>query len=194
MKNQTEKDIQFYITSLVIYCYKNNNFDHAARWLNLLNTRNVNVKQIIDYIAFYGVMIITLEDGLYLVKRDKSKGKQDLKKILNNMSRFTYYQYIRTNSNADAAIFDKTLFTKLQKISTEVQTKKVQICNVQIKKRKAQSESSFIQNKQILDYLSKNPADNGMGKFGVPQDKYRYGFYGSGTKEYDIWRKGDKEI
>ncbi|EIJ36996.1 hypothetical protein [Thiothrix nivea] len=56
-----------------------------------------------------------------------------------------------------------------------------------------QTKEPIIQNKEILDYLEKNPTKEGIGKFGVPQDKYRYDFYGSNSMEYDIWRKGDKD-
>lgn len=55
-----------------------------------------------------------------------------------------------------------------------------------------QTKESIIQNKEIFEYLKKNPTKEEIGKFGVPQDKYRYGFYGSTSMEYDIWRKGDK--
>ena len=68
-------------------------------------------------------------------------------------------------------------------------------CKKQIEERKKLGESrlgSLVNNKQIYEYLRKNPVNNEMGKFGVPQDKYRYGFYGSSTMEYDILRKGDK--
>lgn len=64
-----------------------------------------------------------------------------------------------------------------------------------IEERKKLGESrlgSLVHNKQIYEYLRKNPVNNEMGEFGVPQDKYRYGFYGSSTMEYDILRKGDK--
>lgn len=46
-------------------------------------------------------------------------------------------------------------------------------------------------NKVIKKYLDKNPHED-MGKFGVPQDKYRHGFYGSNSMEYDVWGKGEK--
>jgi len=58
--------------------------------------------------------------------------------------------------------------------------------------RKAMEETHLVQNREIEEYLKKNPSKDGMGKFGVPQDKYRWGFYGSKSMEYDIWGKGDK--
>lgn len=68
-------------------------------------------------------------------------------------------------------------------------------CKKQIDERKTLGESrlgTLVQNTDINEFLIKNPCDNGMGKFGVPQEKYRHGFYGNKTMEYDIWRKGDK--
>jgi hypothetical protein len=68
-------------------------------------------------------------------------------------------------------------------------------CKKRIEERKKLGESrlgSLVHNKQINEFLRKNPVNNKMGGFGVPQDKYRYGFYGNSTMEYDIWRKGDK--
>ena len=76
-----------------------------------------------------------------------------------------------------------------------VQDKRRFACKKQIEERKKLGKSrlgSLVQNKQIAEFLRKNPVNNEMGKFGVPQDKYRYGFYGSSTMEYDIWRKGNK--
>ena len=60
--------------------------------------------------------------------------------------------------------------------------------------KRALEESTVINNKVISNYLESNPKSEGGGKFGVPQDKYRRGFYGSASMDYDIWRKGDKEI
>lgn len=39
----------------------------------------------------------------------------------------------------------------------------------------------------IASYLARNPVPDAMGKFGVPQDKYRWGFYGSSSMAYDAW-------
>lgn len=58
--------------------------------------------------------------------------------------------------------------------------------------KKAMTEIEDKKDKEISDYLKKHPIKDGIGKFGVPQDKYRWGFYGSSSMEYDIWRKGDK--
>lgn len=51
---------------------------------------------------------------------------------------------------------------------------------------------NIINNKEIEEYIENNPVIEKLGKFGVPQDKYRYNFYGSSSMEPDIWRKGDK--
>jgi len=51
----------------------------------------------------------------------------------------------------------------------------------------------MIRNKDIKKYLENNPHKEELGKFGVPQDKFRFNFYGSKTMEYDIWRKGEKK-
>lgn len=56
--------------------------------------------------------------------------------------------------------------------------------------RKILQDRAFFTNKEIEDYLVKNPNKyDAIGKFGVPQDKYRWGFYGSRTMEYDSWRR-----
>jgi uncharacterized Zn finger protein (UPF0148 family) len=76
-----------------------------------------------------------------------------------------------------------------------IRAEKAKICKDRVKDRIAERrtlESSIVQNKQILEYLKKNPCDNVMGKFGVPQDKYRSNFCGSKTMEYDTWRKAHK--
>lgn len=52
--------------------------------------------------------------------------------------------------------------------------------------------SSLVQNSEIRNYLIRVPEKEQIGKFGVPQDEYRHGFYGSGSMEYDVWRKGEK--
>lgn len=53
-------------------------------------------------------------------------------------------------------------------------------------------DSSLIQNPEIRAYIKRVPDQEGLGKFGVPQDNYRYGFYGANSMEYDVWRKGEK--
>lgn len=58
--------------------------------------------------------------------------------------------------------------------------------------KKALDETNLVSDKAIAQYLAKNPSNEKMGKFGVPQDKYRYGFYGSKTMDYDVWSKGEK--
>ncbi len=58
--------------------------------------------------------------------------------------------------------------------------------------RKALEETDIVKDKSIAEYLEKNPLKDETGKFGVPQDKYRWGFYGSKSMEYDNWGKGDK--
>ena len=48
-------------------------------------------------------------------------------------------------------------------------------------------DQKFFHDQAILDYLSRVPEIPKYGKFGVPQDKYRWGFYGHRSMEYDIW-------
>ena len=57
----------------------------------------------------------------------------------------------------------------------------------------ALKETNMIKNKEISRYLQRNPDKEELGKYGVPQDKYRYGFYGSHSMEYDAWGKGEKK-
>ena len=59
--------------------------------------------------------------------------------------------------------------------------------------RTEMNETEIITNKEIAAYLKRNPHKEELGKFGLPQDKHRWGFYGSKSMQYDIWRKGDKE-
>lgn len=51
-------------------------------------------------------------------------------------------------------------------------------------------EAHFTRDKEVSEYLKSHPLKDGMGKFGVPQDKYRWGFYGSRSMEYDTWGRG----
>ena len=77
-------------------------------------------------------------------------------------------------------------------LARKKQAEKAKICKERVADRIAERKTlagSIVQNKQILEYLKKNPSANGIGKFGVPQDKYRSNFFGSKTMEYDIWRK-----
>ena len=46
----------------------------------------------------------------------------------------------------------------------------------------------LINDRAIADYLRRNPVTEDMGKFGVPQDKYRYNFFGHASMEVDQWR------
>lgn len=55
--------------------------------------------------------------------------------------------------------------------------------------RRAYQESRLISDQAIADYLRRLPNQDEMGRFGVPQDKYRWGFYGSRSMEYDAWRR-----
>jgi hypothetical protein len=59
-----------------------------------------------------------------------------------------------------------------------------------VRRRAAVKEQPFIQDPAIADYLMRRPVP-GVGRFGKPQDKYRWGFYGSKSMSYDIWRKGE---
>lgn len=47
----------------------------------------------------------------------------------------------------------------------------------------------IINNESILAYVSRVPEVDALGKFGLPQDKYRYGFYGHASMSYDIWSR-----
>ncbi len=59
--------------------------------------------------------------------------------------------------------------------------------------REALTEQKLRADKEIADYISRNPIkEDQFGKFGVPQDKYRWGFYGHKTMEFDVWGKGEK--
>lgn len=54
--------------------------------------------------------------------------------------------------------------------------------------RQALKESDLVSDQKIRDYLQRNPnREDRIGKFGVPRDKYRWGFYGHQTMEYDAW-------
>jgi len=61
------------------------------------------------------------------------------------------------------------------------------------KQREALEDNKLGSDEAIADYLRKHPKEEEMGKFGVPQDKYRWGFYGSRTMEYDSWGRSHKE-
>ena len=63
---------------------------------------------------------------------------------------------------------------------------------IEERKKLGESRRNIVQNPQIYQFLRENPIKDEIRKFGVPQDKYRYGFYGSSTMEYDIWRNGSK--
>lgn len=51
------------------------------------------------------------------------------------------------------------------------------------------NQDSLVSDQAIADYLKRFPVHEEIGKFGVPQDKYRWGFYGSRSMEYDVWRR-----
>jgi hypothetical protein len=54
--------------------------------------------------------------------------------------------------------------------------------------RQALKDNALVHDQQIRDYLRRNPIkEEKIGKRGVPQDKYRWGFYGHQTMEYDSW-------
>lgn len=55
--------------------------------------------------------------------------------------------------------------------------------------RRANQDNSLVSDQAIADYLKRFPVNEEIGKFGVPQDKYRWGFYGSRSMEYDAWRR-----
>ena len=47
-------------------------------------------------------------------------------------------------------------------------------------------------NQEIQEYINRVPEPNKIGSFGIPQDKYRWGFYGHATMSYDIWGRPEK--
>lgn len=51
------------------------------------------------------------------------------------------------------------------------------------------NQDSLVSDQAIADYLKRFPVHEEIGKFGVPQDKYRWGFYGSRTMEFNAWRR-----
>jgi hypothetical protein len=53
--------------------------------------------------------------------------------------------------------------------------------------RRAALKDQNIQSNAIKAYLRRVPSKPTMGKFGVPQSKYRYNFYGHKTFCYDNW-------
>lgn len=53
--------------------------------------------------------------------------------------------------------------------------------------------TEMTKDREIKEFLEKNPAQEKLGKFGEPQDKFRHGYYGNSSMEYDIWRKGPKK-
>ena len=57
---------------------------------------------------------------------------------------------------------------------------------------KIMEETRLVQDKEISNYINQHPVEDKAGKYGVPQDKYRFGFYGSRSMAYDLWRKGEK--
>ncbi|OAI09676.1 hypothetical protein A1359_18510 [Methylomonas lenta] len=59
--------------------------------------------------------------------------------------------------------------------------------------RDALEETNVVSDQSIREYLARNPMKEEMGKFGVPQDKYRWGFYGSKTIEFDAWSRENKK-
>lgn len=60
------------------------------------------------------------------------------------------------------------------------------------KYRGSRRDSNPILSLEIIKFLERNPYED-IGKFGVPQDKYRYGSYGSKSMVPDIWRKTSSE-
>lgn len=58
-----------------------------------------------------------------------------------------------------------------------------------VEMKMAYSEQQLCSDKQISDFLKNNPVKDYSGRFGTPQDKYRWGAYGRSSMEYDTWRK-----
>lgn len=48
-------------------------------------------------------------------------------------------------------------------------------------------DQRLFQDKATRTYLARVPEAPKYGKFGLPQDKYRWGFYGHSSMEYDVW-------
>ncbi|MFT6910772.1 MAG: putative C2H2 Zn-finger protein [Oleiphilaceae bacterium] len=59
-------------------------------------------------------------------------------------------------------------------------------------RKELRKDDSFYSDKDVAMYLADHPVKSQTGKFGVPQDKYRWGNFGASTMEYDSWSKNDK--
>ncbi len=96
-------------------------------------------------------------------------------------------------------VTSKNLKKHLKRIHGEVQVKKKPIIRdkltVQdaVELKKIISDKYFYKNKEINLYLNKNPIKESYGKFGVPQDKYRWGCFGGAAMEFDAWSKNDNK-
>lgn len=106
-------------------------------------------------------------------------------------------------------IYDKNQLIKCPECSNRVKTKnlKKHINRIHGEKKinskltvkdaaelkKILTDDSFYKDKEIALYLAKNPIKEQLGKFGVPQDKYRWGNFGASTMEYDSWSRNNKE-
>lgn len=66
---------------------------------------------------------------------------------------------------------------------------KLSISNVKISADDIDAIENISDKEIIKRYLAANPAPDSMGKFGVPQSKYRYGTYGLGSMEYNPWAR-----
>ena len=79
-------------------------------------------------------------------------------------------------------------------VAPEQQTKPIeyQLTPEEAKKlREAMRDNKLVGNEAIRKYLREHPYEE-KKPFGEPQDKYRWGFYGSRSMEYDVWGRGDK--
>lgn len=104
-----------------------------------------------------------------------------LKKNLKKHIRKAHKKKIARNRKNKKRVFSPPNFPKANKPSAE-DAKKL---------REAINDGDLITDETIKRYVEDNPSKDEMGKFGVPQDKYRWGFYGSRSMEYDSWSKND---
>lgn len=54
---------------------------------------------------------------------------------------------------------------------------------------KALNDNKLSGDKSVRAYLDRVDDKPKYGKFGIPQDKYRWGFYGHSSMVYDLWRR-----
>ena len=103
----------------------------------------------------------------------------------NNLSRHVRRRHTRKNLKSekkrDFRNGEKKIKPSHKQIMTQEEAKQL---------RAAMNETELLTNKEIAAYIKRNPLKEEVGKFGLPQDKYRWGFFGSRSMQYDVWRKG----